>query len=182
VSLPNANITVNEKRSEGFANVSWTVLPGLSLEGGTRLEYSQISATGDSSRTRDFLYVKPRLLLAWSPDSKTQLRLRVERKLGQLDFSNFVASSNLSTFGVAAGNADLRPDQRWQFEADAERHFGDKGALVLSLLHEQITTCRIISRWAAGWMRRATSPAPPATRSASAAPFRWISSASGMDC
>jgi hypothetical protein len=139
VALPNANISVNEKRSEGFANVTWTALPGLSLEGGARLEYSQITASGDSSRTRDFLYVKPRLLLAWSPDTKTQVRLRAERKLGQLDFSNFVASSNLSTFGVAAGNADLRPDQRWQFEADGERHFGDKGAVVVSLLHEEIT-------------------------------------------
>jgi hypothetical protein len=139
VSLPNANISVNEKRSEGFANVSWTVLPGLALEGGARLEYSQITQSGDSSSSRDFLYVKPRLLLAWSPDARTQMRLRAERKVGQLNFSDFVASSNLSTYGVAAGNADLRPDQRWQFEAAGERHFGEKGALVVSLLHEEIT-------------------------------------------
>jgi hypothetical protein len=139
VSLPNANISVNEKRSEGFANASWTILPGLALEGGARLEYSQISETGDSTSSRDFFYVKPRLLLAWSPDAKTQVRLRAERQVGQLNFSDFVASSNLSTFGVAAGNADLRPDQRWQFEAAGERHFGDKGALVVSLLHEELT-------------------------------------------
>jgi outer membrane receptor protein involved in Fe transport len=59
--------------------------------------------------------------------------------VGQLNFSDFVASSNLSTFGVAAGNANLRPDQRWQFEVAGERHFWDKGALVVSLLHEEIT-------------------------------------------
>ncbi|MBW8869558.1 MAG: TonB-dependent receptor, partial [Acidobacteriales bacterium] len=139
IALPNANISVNEKRAEGFVNASWVPLPGLSLEGGARLEYSQISATGDSSRSRDFLYLKPRLLLAWSPADKTQIRLRAERQVGQLNFSDFVASSNLSTFGVAAGNADLRPDQRWQFEAAAERHFGEKGALIVSLLHEEIT-------------------------------------------
>ena len=70
----------------------------------------------------------------------TQLRLRRRaRQVGRLNFSDFVATSGLSTFGVAAGNADLRPDQRWQFEAAAERHFGEKGALVVSLLHEVIT-------------------------------------------
>jgi hypothetical protein len=104
-----------------------------------RAEFSMITAAGDSRKSRDFFYPKPRLLLTWSPSSRTQLRLRAERKLGQLDFSNFVASSNLATFGVAAGNADLRPDQRWQFQADIERHFWNKGALVLSLLHEDIT-------------------------------------------
>jgi hypothetical protein len=139
IALPNANISVTEKRGEGFTNISWTIFPGLALEGGVRLEYSQISATGDSASTREFFYPKPRLLLAWSPDKDTQLRLRAERKVGQLDFSNFVASSNLSTFGVAAGNADLRPDQRWQFEGAIERHFWDKGAVVATLLHEEIT-------------------------------------------
>jgi len=40
---------------------------------------------------------------------------------------------------VAAGNADLRPEQRWQFEAAVERHFWDRGGLVVSLLHEEVT-------------------------------------------
>jgi len=139
ISLPNANIFVNEKRGEAFANLSWTLTPRLSLEAGMRTEFSVITAKGDSRKSQDFFYPKPRLLLTWSPNVRTQLRLRAERKLGQLDFSNFVASSNLATFGVAAGNADLHPDQRWQFQADIERRFWDKGSLVLSLLHEDIT-------------------------------------------
>ncbi|HEX4273303.1 MAG TPA: TonB-dependent receptor, partial [Rhizomicrobium sp.] len=139
VALPNANDFVDEKRGEGFANMSWKLAPGWSLEAGTRFEYSRIAETGDTVKSRDFFYAKPRLLLAWAPDEDTQLRLRMERKVGQLNFSDFVASSSLSTYGVAAGNSDLRPDQRWQFEADAERHFWGKGALVLSYLHEDIT-------------------------------------------
>src|SRR6202012_2794445 len=111
----------------------------LSLEGGARMEYSLISETGDSQSSRSFFYPKPRLLLPWSPDSQSQLRLPVERTVGQLNFSDFAASSNLSGYGVAAGNANLRPDQRWQFEADVEQHFWERGALVVSLLHEQIT-------------------------------------------
>jgi len=139
VKIPNANVSVNEKRAEGFGQVTWKFAPQWSLEAGVRFEVSRIGETGDTVKTRDFFYVKPRALLAWAPDEDTQLRLRVEKKLGQLNFNNFVASSGLSSFGVAAGNADLRPDQRWQVEASAERHFWGKGALVLTLLHEDIT-------------------------------------------
>jgi hypothetical protein len=139
VALPNANISVKEQRGEIFANATWKIIPSLSLEAGVRMEFSQISSTGDTQKTRSFFYPKPRMLLAWAPDDKSQLRLRVEKTVGQLDFTNFVASSNLSGFGVAAGNADLRPEQRWQFEAAVEQHFGDKGGLVVTLLHEEIT-------------------------------------------
>jgi len=139
ISLPNANVLVDEVRGEGFTNMSWKIGPRWSLEGGARVEYSRIAESGDSNQARSFFYFKPRALLAWAPDGDSQLRLRAEKILGQLDFANFVASSNLSGFGVAAGNADLRPEQRLQFEAAAERHFLGRGDLVLSLLHEQIT-------------------------------------------
>jgi outer membrane receptor protein involved in Fe transport len=76
--------------------------------------------------------------VTWTPDAQTQIRLRYERVLGQLDFSNFVASSNLSASGVNAGNANLRPDDHTQYELSYERHFWDKGAIVATLLHEDI--------------------------------------------
>jgi outer membrane receptor protein involved in Fe transport len=139
VILPNANLSVNEKRGEAFGTATWKIMPSLTLEAGMRAEFSEISSTGDTVNTRDFFYPKPRLLLSWSPDDQSQIRLRAERVLGQLNFSDFVASSNLSGYGVAAGNADLRPEQRWQFEAAFERRFWDRGALVFSYLHEEIT-------------------------------------------
>jgi outer membrane receptor protein involved in Fe transport len=139
VALPNANLSVNERRGEVFASATWKIIPTLSLEAGMRMEYSQISSTGDTNKDRSFFYPKPRVLLAWAPDEKAQLRLRAEKVLGQLNFTDFVASSNLAGFGVAAGNADLRPEQRWQFEAAVERHFWDKGGLVVTALHEEIS-------------------------------------------
>jgi outer membrane receptor protein involved in Fe transport len=139
VAVPNANVRVDEKRGEVFATATWKILQTLSLEAGSRFEFSTIHESGDTDSTRSFFYPKPRALLSWSPDDRTQLRLRAERTVGQLNFSDFVASSNLSAYGVAAGGAQLRPDQRWQFELAAERHFWDRGALVVSLLHEDIT-------------------------------------------
>jgi outer membrane receptor protein involved in Fe transport len=139
VALPNANVSVTEKRGELFGQATWTINPQWTLEGGVRMETSTITESGDTNLSRSFFYAKPRALLTWSPDPDDQLRLRAEKKLGQLDFSNFVASSNLSGFGVAGGNANLRPDQRWQFEAAYERRFLGKGSLVFTYLHEDIT-------------------------------------------
>jgi len=139
VTIPNANLSVDETRGEAFASATWKISPDFTLEGGARMEFSTISATGDSHNSRSFFYPKPRLLLSWAPDEKTQIRLRGERVLGQLKFTDFAASSNLSGYGVSAGTLDLRPEQRWQFEGAIERHFWERGGLVLSYMHEEIT-------------------------------------------
>lgn len=136
VGLPAGDARVNERRGEAQVQATWKFAATGSLEGGVRVEISHISALGVAAR--DFSFLKPRLLASWSPWDNVQLRLRAERVVGQLDFSNFVASANLSGVGLSAGNLDLRPDRRWQFEAAAEYHFWDKGALVVSGMHEDI--------------------------------------------
>lgn len=137
IALPAADPKVNEKRGEANIQASWKFAPDWSLEAGTRFEYSAIAAHGVPSR--DFSFVKPRLLLSWEPMPNMQLRARAEKMVGQLDFKNFIASSSFSTNGISAGNLAIKPDQRWQFEGDAEYHFWGKGALVLSYTRENIT-------------------------------------------
>jgi hypothetical protein len=136
VAIPGANSHVNERRGEIFAQATWK-FPDGSVEAGSRAEFSRISALGALSRS--FSFIKPRLLVSWSPWDGTQLRFRAERVVGQLDFSNFIASSNLSGVGVSAGNVNLRPDQHWQFETDYELHFWGSAALILSAMHDDIT-------------------------------------------
>lgn len=137
IALPAANPKVNEKRGEANLQAGWKFAPGWALEAGTRFEFSTISAQGIPSR--DFSFIKPRVLLSWEPLPDVQLRARAEKVVGQLDFANFIASSSFSTNGISAGNLAIKPDQRWQFEGDAEYHFWDKGALVLSYTRENIT-------------------------------------------
>jgi hypothetical protein len=136
VDLPSGNARVDEKRTEMFAQGMWTITPAFKLETGLRLEYSVIS---EGALSREFFYPKPRVLFTWTPIPNTQVRLRAERVLGQLDFSNFVASSSLSSYGVTGGNPNLAPDRHWQYEIAFERHFWEKGAVSLSLLHEDIS-------------------------------------------
>jgi len=138
VELPSANARVEEQRGEIFGQGTWKLSDDWVLEAGVRFEASRISESGDTKLSREFFYPKPRAVLTWSPDRETQIRFRYERAVGQLDFNNFIASSDLASTGVTAGNANLRPDQRTQYELSAERHFWDKGAVVVTLLHEQI--------------------------------------------
>ena len=139
IAVPDANATVEEKRGEVFGQGTWKLGSDLTLEGGVRLEFSTISEIGDTHKERSFFYPKPRALLTWAPDDKTQLRARFERVVGQIDFGNFIATSDLGGSGVSAGNSDLRPDQRDQYELAYEWHFWGKGALTATVLHEEIT-------------------------------------------
>lgn len=139
VPLPSANARVEERRGEAFLQGTWNISSDFLLEAGARFEYSKISETGATSLSRSFFYPKPRAVLTWSIDKETQLRARYEKVVGQLDFGDFIATSDLSSTGVSAGNPDLKPDQRTQYELSFEHHFWDKGAIVLTLMHEDIT-------------------------------------------
>ena len=136
--LPSAQARVEERRGEAFLQGTWKIAPEWLLEAGARAEYSTISESGTVNLSRSFFYPKPRAVLTWSPDSNTQVRVRYEKVVGQLDFNNFIASANLSSTGVTVGNENLRPDQHSQFEVSFERHFWGKGAVTLGFMHEDI--------------------------------------------
>ncbi|HWD29510.1 MAG TPA: TonB-dependent receptor [Rhizomicrobium sp.] len=136
--LPSAKANVSEKRGEIFFQATWKFDPQWTLEAGMRAEASTITETGSVNLSRSFFYPKPRAVLTWAPDSDTQIRLRYEKVLGQLDFNNFIASANLSATGITVGNENIRPDQHDQYEISLERHFWEKGAVVLTLMHEDI--------------------------------------------
>jgi outer membrane receptor protein involved in Fe transport len=139
VALPAANVMVDELRGEAFAKAVWRPLASLTLETGVRQEGSKIESSGDVTLSKTLFYTKPRLLLTWSPNADTQVRLSEERVVGQLDFTAFVASQSLSAGVVTAGNPNLVPEQAWVTQLDLERHFWGAGAIIATLRHSQIT-------------------------------------------
>ncbi len=139
VPLPSASVRVEELRGEVFGRTTWRPTSQLSVEAGLRLENSTISQSGDATSERDFFYAKPRVQLTWTPAPGNQFRFRVERELGQLNFSDFAASVALSNDDVFGGNIDLVPQKRWIYEGVWERRFWDEGAFTLTLRHDQIS-------------------------------------------
>ena len=139
-TLPAANVQVEEKRTEVFAKATWRPSAQWTIDTGVRYESSDISSSGDVRLSKSLQFAKPRLAVSWSPTPATQVRLRVEREVGQLNFNDFVASSNLATgLGVTAGNPDLNPEQDWVAEAAVEQQLWKGASLVLTARHFKIT-------------------------------------------
>jgi hypothetical protein len=139
IPLPASDVRVQELRGEGFVQGTWRPTPQLSFEGGVRVERSTITQSGDTELERSFTYPKPRLVATWSPTKEDQLRLRVEREVGQLNFRDFISNVNLSSNVLSAGNAELEPDKTWAYEAAFEKRFWENAAVVLTLRHENIS-------------------------------------------
>lgn len=135
VQLPAAKVRVTEKRGEASAQATWTPSKKITLEAGIRAEISTIGSSGDVDLQKTLTYPKPRAVLTWSPTTRDQFRFRGEREVGQLNFSDFVASSALSTGQVLAGNPDIVPARDWVVEAAYERRFWNAGTISLTLRH-----------------------------------------------
>lgn len=139
VPVPAANVQVRERRAEAFAKASWRLSTTWTLDGQLRYERSTLTAAGDIALAKSLAFLKPRLLATWSPAPSTQVRLRLEREVDQLNFQAFVAQGNLSNAtGITAGNPNLEPEQAWLAEAAFERRFWGRGALVVTATHSEV--------------------------------------------
>jgi outer membrane receptor protein involved in Fe transport len=140
IALPAADVTVTETRGEAFVVATWKALPTLNVEGALTFEASKIASSGDVVLEKTLSFPKPRLSVTWSPNAGNQVRFKVEREVGQLDFGDFIASSSLSSgTGIHAGNPDLNPQQDWLTEVAVEHRFWGSGSVTLTARHFQIT-------------------------------------------
>jgi len=139
VALPAANVHVEENRSEAFAKAVWRPLPQWTVETGLRYESSEVTSTGDVVLDKRLHFAKPRLFVTWAPREGTQVRLRYERTVSQLDFSDFVASSSLNTGVLTTGNPDLNPQQAWVSEIAVEQRFWTDGSVGLTFTHSELS-------------------------------------------
>jgi hypothetical protein len=139
IAIPAANVRVTEGRGEAFTTATWRALSSLTVEAGVRVETSTISSSGDVVLSKTLTFPKPRLLVTWSPTADDQVRLRVEREVGQLDFASFAASATLNGAGIVAGNPNLTPQQDWAYEATYERRFWKDGVVTLTARRLELT-------------------------------------------
>lgn len=137
-ALDASDVLIEELRGELFGQASWKPAKEWSLEAGLRVERSTIEQSGQIEKKRSFTYPKPRLLATWSPTEDDQLRVRVEREVGQLNFEEFASEVDLNTGQQDTGNSDLEPDKTWAYEVAYEKRFWDGAAAVLTLRHEDI--------------------------------------------
>jgi hypothetical protein len=133
IPLPGASATVKEDRYEAMASYGRTLSPTLSLQLAAGGEYSNIRQTGPGGLDRTFWRPKGLASLAWKPSPRTDVNLKLQRRVGQLNFGDFLASVNLTDEKENAGNVELVPQQSWELDLEGTRNFGAYGTTTLRL-------------------------------------------------
>ena len=139
IPFPSGTGGVTEDRYESILSFGRSLTPKLSLQASVGGEYSKISQTGSNALSRSFVRPKGSLSLAWAPRADLDLSLKLTRRVGQLNFADFLADVNLSNNNVNSGNNELRPDQAWELEVEAAKNLGPWGSVTVSAFHHRIT-------------------------------------------
>lgn len=133
INLPVAEARVEERRAELFGRHVWTLNEDVNVETGLRLEFSEISQTGDVEQSRTFFYPKPSVTLNWRVDESNRFRFAIERDVAQLQFGKFASSVDLDNNNQTLGNPDYEPQRTWTVEAEWTRTFGDDTSISLTV-------------------------------------------------
>lgn len=136
VPLDLANVTVSENRGEAFATVNYQASSRLTLDSGMTLEVSKIKVAGDASRSQSLSFLKPRIAATYSFNDRTQVTVKVERIVGQLDFNDFAASSQATDDRITSGNPDLTPYKKYVASTTLDWTFGKRGSLNIEAFYE----------------------------------------------
>ena len=131
VPLFNSTASVEEERYESFITHFWTLSERTLLESALNVEWSTITQDGGTVELeRSFEFIKPRFDFRHDFNDSDQLRVRVERLVSQLDFSNFVLEFDRDNDLIRGGNPDLTPELTWQYSATWEHRFPDDRGLI----------------------------------------------------
>ena len=93
-------------------------------------EWSEISQSGDVNLSREFKYWKPRIDIKWDYKNNRQIRLNIERNVGQINFDDFISSYDQFEENIRAGNPDLRPETAWKFKLEHEWRLPNDGGVI----------------------------------------------------
>jgi len=122
VALDGATSRVEERRAEATLTHSRKLSPKWDLQLSGGVEYSKLEQTGGLSR--DFVRPKGFLLATYKPKENTSWRLKLERKVGQLSFFDFISSVDIVDNIDRTGNVNLVPEQSWFAGLEYDRDFG----------------------------------------------------------
>jgi hypothetical protein len=115
-----------------------TLSPKLSFQLAAGGEYSNLRQAGGGGLARTFWRPKGQFSAAWKPNKKTDVNIRLQRRVGQLSFYDFLATVNLGNESGNAGNPDLVPSQTWHAEMEAIRNLGPYGSTTFRVYGQKI--------------------------------------------
>jgi hypothetical protein len=129
--LPGGNARVEERRAETNLSYSRTLSNAWSLQSSLGVEYSELSQVGAGGLTREFVRPKGFVSLAWKVDDALDVNVKGERRVGQLDFGDFLSSVDIQNNNQSSGNVELVPEQSWILSSEINKKLGPWGAVKL---------------------------------------------------
>jgi len=129
---------VKEDRYEAILSYSRPLADRLAMQLTVGGEYSHIAQTGSNAEQRTFRRPKGSLALTWAARPGLDLSLTISRKVGQLEFADFLAEVFLDNENANAGNNQLVPQQSWETELEARKDLGEWGSATLKLFDYRI--------------------------------------------
>jgi hypothetical protein len=138
IPLDLSNSRVEERRAEMIFTHGRQLTPKLNLQVSAGAEYSELSQTGDAENKRAFTRPKGQASLSWQQSDTLKLVTRVERRVGQLDFFDFISSVNLEQEIGSDGNPEIVPSQSWRLYLEAQKDFKDWGATTTRLIFVEL--------------------------------------------
>jgi outer membrane receptor for ferrienterochelin and colicins len=132
------NDIVQEDRYEVMASYGHALGKTLTLQLAAGGEYSVLETLGDAGQRRTFKRPKGQVSLAWTPNERWNINAKLQRRVGQLDFGDFLASVDLNSGSENAGNPDLVPPQTTELELQAARDLGKLGNTSLRVYLQRI--------------------------------------------
>ncbi len=120
---PDSTERVEEIRTEATATHSRPLSQKWDVQLSLGAEYSEISQQNGESR--DYFRPKGFVLATFKPEDKTNIRFRVAREVGQLNFFDFLAVPDLVNGQDRAGNGSLVPQQSWDASVEYDKDFGN---------------------------------------------------------
>lgn len=133
IELPGGTATVKEDRYEAMASYGRPLSPTLTVQLAAGAEYSNLRQIGAGGLARTFWRPKGLVSAAWKANPRLDVNLKLQRRVGQLNFSDFLATVNLTDDRENAGNVELVPTQSWEGDLEATRNLGRYGTSTLRL-------------------------------------------------
>jgi outer membrane receptor for ferrienterochelin and colicins len=137
-ALSGATARVSEDRYEVMGSYGRPVSRTVTMKVSAGGEYSQLSQPDSAIQTRTFQRPKGELSAAWQPRPGTDLNFKLARRVGQLDFYDFLASVDLRDDIETAANPDLVPQQSWELDLEGVRNLGRYGTTTVRLYGQLI--------------------------------------------
>lgn len=131
VPLTGGIAKVEEDRYEVVGSYGRPIGTNLTMKLAAGGEYSQLAQAGAGGTTRTFYRPKGELSAAWKASPRTDVSFKLARRVGQLNFFDFLASVDVGSDVETSANPDLVPEQSWDAEVEGVRNLGTLGSTTL---------------------------------------------------